>query len=324
MTEKQKLGEPKGGDVPPARRKRVMKTDRQFCKSLAVGCLATWSVLALLGSAAYAQDAIAVVNRSGQVWARTVTASSVGSGVQLTGPNLFAAGLDDEFVLSGLYVVTKSGAVWSHPVVYQLNTLGALGPATKVPGSLFGGSDAKYVISGNNPNGILVINTAGQVWSHPVNTCSVNCPNPISIGNGSQLSGPSLFGGANDKYAVLDYQHQAANSNGRILIINTGGEVWAHDLLCGPVPPESLTCTAISIGAGYRLAGPGLFGAPNDRYLVLANSSLLVIDKAGEVWAHNVSTSAVGPGFRLNGPVLFGGSDDKYVITYDTPQAPPQ
>jgi hypothetical protein len=263
MTEKQKLGEPKGGDVPPARRKRVMKTDRQFCKSLAVGCLATWSVLALLGSAAYAQDAIAVVNRSGQVWARTVTASSVGSGVQPTGPNLFAAGSDDEFVLSGIYVVTKSGAVWSHPVVYQLNTLGTLGPATKVPGSLFGGSDAKYVMSGNNPNGILVINTAGQVWSHPVNTCSGDCPNPISIGNGSQLS-------------------------------------------------------------GYRLSGPGLFGAPNDRYLVLANSSLLVIDKAGEVWAHNVSTSAVGPGFRLNGPVLFGGSDDKYVITYDAPQAPPR
>jgi hypothetical protein len=254
-----------------------------------------WTLFLISGSNALAQTMrLAVINTSGEVWARNLdlVGMTVGSGAKLIGPGLFG-GSDDQFVIAAtnsMSVITNTGAVWPRTLT---NT--TVGPSTQLPGSLFGGPNSKYVLAANCGD-IYVINTAGQVWDHFLN----------NVGNGSLLKGPGLFGGSNDKYAVLD------QGFGRILVINTLGEVWAHDLTSDV--PQSFCPN--SVGAGYKLTGPSLFGGPNDKYVVSAGTHLLVINSLGQVWARNITRTSVGPGFQLSGPGLFGAPNDKYVVEY--------
>jgi hypothetical protein len=264
----------------------------------------TWTFLTILGNNVFAQTVkLAVINTSGQVWARDLdlVGNTVGQGVRLSGPGLFG-GPDDQFVVAStnsISVITTSGAVWPRSVD---NT--TIGPGVSLFGSLFGGPNSKYVLS--TGCGIYVINNGGQVWSHFIAG--------TSVGAGSQLKGPGLFGGPNDKYAVFD------QSNSRILIINTLGQVWAHDLTSSV--PQSF-CPD-SVGDGYQLTGPGLFGGPNDAYVVSVDSHLLVINTLGQVWARDLTRTTVGAGHKLGGPGLFGRPNDKYVVVYSVvPQPPP-
>ena len=160
---------------------------------------------------------------------------------------------------------------------------------------------------------VYVVNTKGEVWTHSIGSKNGN---PTSVGPGRKMNGPSLFGGSNDKYVVLEV-------GSRILVINTLGEVWAHNISIShpPPPPNLLNCGFDTVSTGHKLTGPGLFGARNDKYVAFIYSSLLVINTLGEVWAHNIG-SAVGPGVKLNGPGLFGGPDDKYIITYSVEPPP--
>lgn len=119
------------------------------------------------------------------------------------------------------------------------------------------------------------------------------------------MNGPSLFGGSDDKYVVF--------AGNRILVINNRGEVWAHDISSSQ--PSSFC--GDTLGNGHKLNGPGLFGAPDDRYVVYSGGRLLVINAAGQVWARNLSGNSIGSGYKLAGPGLFGGPDHRYVVTYD-------
>ena len=111
----------------------------------------------------------------------------------------------------------------------------------------------------------------------------------------------------------------------RILVVNTLGQVWAHDLTTKSSgisfgPPNT-------VGAGYKLNGSSLFGAPNDKYVLCDTlGRLLVVNTLGQVWAHDLSnSSAIGGGVELSGPALFGtDSNDKYVVVYNVepPSAP--
>jgi hypothetical protein len=235
-----------------------------------------------------------------------VSANHVGAGVKLNGPGLFG-GPDDQFVVAShnsIAVITKSGAFW--PRVVGNNSVG---PASKLSASLFGGPDAKYVLDGrlSSCDVIYVINSKGEVWAHAISATAVSV--------GSKLKGATLFGGPNDKYVVYD------DSNRRILVINTQGEAWAHDI--SNSTPANAFCGFDTIGSGYRLDGPGLFGGPNDKYVVCIGSRLLVINALGEVWARDMTRSAIGPGVKLNGPGLSGGPNDKYVVAYVVRQPPP-
>jgi hypothetical protein len=187
-----------------------------------------------------------------------------------------------------------------------------------LPGTLFGGSDAKYVVA--NTRTIYVINTEGEVWAHE---------GWGDLSGGNKLNGPSLFGGNNDKYVLLD--------DNRILIINTLGEIWAHDLICTNLPlqeppplftgvlcgPYTGAVSPDAVGGGYKLNGPSLFGATNDKYVVLVNELLLVINTSGDVWARSISGTTVSAGYKLSGPRLFGGPDDRYVVVYEA-ESPPR
>jgi hypothetical protein len=200
--------------------------------------------------------------------------------------------------LNLIAVITTSGAYW--PRTVHDTTIDA---ATRIPGSLFGGPDAKYVLDGGNTNLVFVVNKKGEVWLHVVSSGGV--------GTGQKLNGPSLFGGPNDKYVVYDdFGHPS------ILVITIQGEVWAHDL------SNASGGGFDTVGAGHKLNGPALFGGPNDKYVVRSEGRLLVVNTLGEVWAHDLSNASggvvdtVGAGYKLNGPALFGGPNDKYVIAY--------
>jgi len=175
-----------------------------------------------------------------------------------------------------------------------------------VPGSLFGGPDTRFVLS-NGGRLIYIINTKGEVWAHYWTRDGVSA--------GYKLNGPSLFGRPDDKYIVWEAGY---TYGGRILVVNRQGEVWAHDLSCSiPPTPPSLFCTVDTVGVGYKLNGPTLFFAPNDKYVVVANDLLMVINTYGEVWARKISHYTVGPGYKLTGPKLFGGNDDRFVVVYE-------
>jgi hypothetical protein len=254
-------------------------------------------LLCTAASSALAQGMkLAVINASGEVWARDLSANSIGPGVKLAGPALFG-GSDDRFVVASqnsIAVVTMSGALWRR----QVDDI-SVGPGVQHGGSLFGGPDAKYVVDGGSCRAVFVVNSAGEVWAHALGL--------KSIGVGNRLNGPSLFGGPNDKYVVYD------DRNRRILVVNTRGEVWAHDMAGNAAQGA---CGFDGVGGGYRLNGSGLFGGPNDKYVVASGGRLLVINAMGEVWARSMTRSAIGPGVKLDGPGLFGGPDDKYVVAY--------
>ncbi len=258
-------------------------------------------------TAAFAQYAkLAVVNEEGEVWSRDVDLSrnTIGAGEKLAGPGLFG-GPDHQFVVASgnaIAVVTRSGAFWPRTV----DSNNAIGSWLQTSGSLFGGPNAKYLMYQSACQKVFVVNTKGEVWSLPINTQSGV---PKAVGSGEKMNGSNIFGGPNDKYVVLD-------NSSRILVINNNGEVWAHDL----IKSSDNSCSFDSVGAGYKLNGPGLFGAPNDKYVVALDGNILVINNAGEVWARKLTRSTIGSAAKLNGPGLFGGRNDKYVVTYNLPQ----
>jgi hypothetical protein len=269
-------------------------------------CIAVCSILIAASTSAFAQQVaqtkLAVINQAGEVWARDINATMVGAGEMLQGPSLFG-GPDDGLVLgstNNLYVVTKSGAVWAHDMTPRtVSDTHRIDAGSPLPGTLFGGPDAKYVLYDETAMMFYVVTTNGIVWAHPLG----------QISGGYPLKGPSLFGAQNDKYVLLD--------GNRILVVNTRGQIWAHDLSCTNPIPQSFLCPPDTVGAGYMLNGPSLIGAPNDKYVVLANGRLMVINTFGEVWARNISASTVDAGYKLSGPTLFGGANDKYVVVYD-------
>jgi hypothetical protein len=246
---------------------------------------------------------LGVINLAGTVGAHDLTTTTVGPAVALAG--LPIAGSNDEFVLgkiNEIAVVNKSGELWLHTMTDQ-----SVFPGYHVPGSLFAGPiPARYVLWDGGYL-IYVINTKGDVWAHYWTRDGVL--------DGYKLNGSSLFFRPDDKYVVWEAGY---TYGGRILVVNQQGEVWAHDLSCSipPIPP-SLSCTVDTVGAGYKLSGPTLFFAPNDKYVVLANDLLMVINAYGEVWARSISHYAVGPGYKLTGPSLFGGNDDRFVVVYE-------
>jgi hypothetical protein len=179
-----------------------------------------------------------------------------------------------------------------------------IGSSLKLSGSLFGSSDAKYVLGGDNcgQRVAYVINSKGEVWMHLIDS--------QSVGDGKKLNGPSLFGGSDHKYAVY--------IDGSILVINTRGEVWSHNVLASTRAPQTFCDLYDTIRDGHKLAGTSLFGGPNDRYVLALGHRLLVVNTLGEVWAHDLSSVGVGAGVKLSGPGLFGTPNDtKYVVAYD-------
>src|SRR5690349_15110687 len=120
--------------------------------------LAASVLLLMLTTNAVAQESkpkLAVINTMGEVWARDLSKKDVGPGMKLIGPGLFG-GPDAQFVVAdnrGISVITKSGAVWP-----RLVSNDTIGPPQQLSGSLFGGSDAKYVLAQEGCGTILVIN----------------------------------------------------------------------------------------------------------------------------------------------------------------------
>jgi hypothetical protein len=277
--------------------------------SLGVVCA---SLSASYISPAVAQMKLGVIDQTGAVQAYDLTRNTLGPGVELTGTPI--AGSNDQFALgktNGIDVVNIQGKLWSHTVDNQ-----SVFPGYHVPGSLYGRDDTRDVLS-DGGRLIYVINTKGEVWAHYWTADGVS--------DGYKLNGLlprtwSSLGHPDDKYVVWEAGY---TYGGRILVVNWQGGVWAHDLSCSiPPTPPSLSCTIDTVGTGYKLNGPTLFFAPNDKYVVVANDLLMVINTLGEVWARNISHYEVGPGYKLTGPKLFPGNEDRFVVVYDVVPPP--
>jgi hypothetical protein len=249
---------------------------------------------------AYAQNYLAVINQTGEVWPRSLDSTSVGPGFMLQGPSIFG-GPGNLFVLSDdadIVVITESGTVWDHYILQSGNPPTLIQGGVPNDGSLFGGPDTAFVLKANPV--YYVVNTAGQVWAHIVQNGTV--------GNGILLNGASIFGAPNTKYVLYDPAFF------RIFVINTKGQVWAHDLSC--TQPGPFGCVvADTVGSGYKLAGHSILRATS-KYVVVANTSILVVNTAGQVSAHKYSHAAVHAGQTLQGPGLFGGDDDRDVTVF--------
>ena len=91
----------------------------------------------------------------------------------------------------------------------------------------------------------------------------------VKISNAYRLPGPAVAtGGVPAKYVLA--------MGNRILVVNTQGEVWAHDVGTG-------------IGNASRLPGPAVAtaGVPA-KYVLAMGNRILVVNAQGEVWAHDV------------------------------------
>jgi len=192
-----------------------------------------------------------------------------------------------------LAVINSDGTVWARDL-----TSTSVGLGHKLNGNLFGGPGDQFVYGSANNISVVTRFPGGNVWFHQVGEDYICC--------GNEAPG-SIFGGPDAKYVLYDEGYHI------IYVINTKGQVWAHDFP--------------NLGVGIQLMGPSLFGAPNDKYAVFDHDRILIINTAGQVWAHDLYASGGCPpqtlvcpapdsitgGYLLSGPSLFGGPNDKYV-----------
>jgi hypothetical protein len=254
---------------------------------------------------------LAVVNTAGEVWTRYLSFSdgTIGPGFKLDGPPLFG-GPDAQFVVGGnqhIAVITNSGAFWQRNIAYY----NRIEEGIQAAGSLFGGTDTSFVLFDDRCRNVHVVNNRGEIWTHYIQQGS-----DLTVSPGQKISGPSLFYGSNARYVLLE--------NSRVLVVNTLGEVWAHDLVRPPDYGFFNSCRIDAVGPGYKLNGPSLFGANDDRYAAWINGYLLVVNTAGEVWARAVNQWSVGDGFKLDGPGLFWANNDAFVVTHWEALRPPR
>jgi hypothetical protein len=150
----------------------------------------------------------------------------------------------------GVYVINNAGEVWHHDVTLEFD---GIVQGWKLNGpSLFGAPDDKYVVY--TGSSILVVNTQGEVWAHDLTKSDPTLACPDTVGVGYKLGGPSLFAWRHHIPPLID--KYVAYYGGHLLVIDTLGEVWSH--LISPS----------TVGAGIRLNGPGLFGGPDDKYVI--------------------------------------------------------
>jgi hypothetical protein len=60
-----------------------------------------------------------------------------------------------------------------------------------------------------------------------------------------------------------------------------------------------------SIGAGVKLSNPGLFGGPDDKFVVASTNSIAVVTSSGKFWPRVVDANSIGFGTHFTGYSLF-------------------
>jgi hypothetical protein len=119
-----------------------------------------------------------------------------------------------------------------------------------------------------------------------------------SLGYVTMMTGAKVGSSVQDRFAFgLDK---------RIMVVNSSGEVWAHDLSDTNVP------------APYRLTGAPVARYDYDKYAFPLGNRIIVVNQYGETYAHSVSGNVVSPPVRLAGPLIGNASDDTAVIPVES------
>jgi hypothetical protein len=220
-----------------------------------------------------------------------------------------------------LAVVTTTGEVWARDLSPDTQTIG---PGVRLNGNLFGDHDDQFVVaSGMNLNtpssngftniGVIGVITPSSFWPRQIDAGS--------LGAASQITG--VVSGPDAKHLLLRPDCGDEGSvNSQFFSVNARGEVWGKLYYEGDVSfPNPL---AGDLGSPiYQLNGPPLSGLPA-KYVVLWADQIFVINDAGEMWVHGLSSTnpniltctynTVGAGHKLSGS-LWNTRNDKYVVS---------
>lgn len=198
------------------------------------------------------------INTLGQVIEQDLT-SFVGNPQGIPGSLVAAAGSPARFVIAmhnwkgdRLLVLNEAGEFWAHGIGQTI------GGAYKIDGS-FNPAETRFVFAMGER--LFVITSAGQVQYYLF---------PYLGNNGSWALGPYAIPGS--LVAVGGRPALAVTAVGnRILVLNTAGEVWAHDV-------------GTTIGSAYKLAGT--YPGAQVRYIapLPAGDGMVVVDEDGSVW----------------------------------------
>eukprot|EP01123_Difflugia_compressa_P005336 TRINITY_DN16_c0_g2_i3.p1 TRINITY_DN16_c0_g2~~TRINITY_DN16_c0_g2_i3.p1 ORF type:complete len:242 (+),score=53.02 TRINITY_DN16_c0_g2_i3:95-820(+) len=216
-----------------------------------------------------AKNHLVVVNDNGEVWAHPLSAGSVGGAFQLPGPAVAVHGVPPKFVIldkhhSRILVINAAGEVWAHDLDFNSRYTG---PAYHVQGPAVGLAAHDLQVYGTK-HGLAVRNANGEVWVH-------HYVNRNAYGGAARMNSPPVASSGTPARYVF-------KSHRRFIVVNTAGEVWAHQRTA---PWAYGGNFGGAYKASHELVAVG--GVPA-KAVIPWKQYILVINQAGEVWAHTL------------------------------------
>ncbi len=201
--------------------------------------------------------------------------------------------------ISRIVVVTRDGGVFAHDIN------GAIGDPYQLTGPAVGAQPqdrwvlrGRPVVVGFTGDGvavlrhrIIVITAEGRVFAHELGARTVKPAFP--------LTGPPVAARPEDKLVFNMFSEQA---DSRLLVVTTGGGVFAHDLQGETISPA------------HPLTGPAVAARPEDKWVVDSAGHLLAITSDGRVFAHAIRQQSVQDAVQVQAPPVAARPEDKWVL----------
>jgi hypothetical protein len=198
-------------------------------------------------------------------------------------------------------VIRETGEVYGADITRNAGGAHNIGFIYQFAGGKFGfGPTDRFVCRGGNI--LYVVNEAGDVWKADIDALRPEL-GPMSPCGGDK-SGYSEEGPINPDVRFRVFMPERL----MLFAIRENGDVWG---------------TKIG-GRTYQLGGGKIGYAPEDRFMLAAGDTLLVIKSDGEVWAADVSglfegAGEVGDVYQLAGEKIGYGPNDRFMVTIRSP-----
>lgn len=134
---------------------------------------------------------------------------------------------------------------------------------------------------------ILVVRSDGFVWAHEVGATKVEDPYPVPpVPASPGKPSPRVATDTRDKWVLM---HTDPVNGDRILVVREDGSVVGY-------PVSNV------VGAAEAFTGPAVGARPEDRWVLVVGSRIVVITKRGRVFAHelSVATKSIGSAVELD------------------------
>src|SRR5262249_52972993 len=142
-------------------------------------------------------------------------------------------------------------------------------------------------------NRILVITQDGRVFAHVVTATAIE--------PAIQLSGPPVAANPQDRWVLV--------SGNQLLVITTDGRVFAHTVTDHVEP-------AYQLGSPSGTPPPPVAANPQDKWVLVKGSQIVVITEEGRVFAHEITITTVDRAIELTPPSVrvAANPQDKWVV----------